>query len=267
MNEQRFQQKMLVLIMVLATAASIVNLYGQQNSNQKIKVALIYTGTSPELIESMERELKEQLGAQVELMNYAVPSVLEEIRKTGYVTATPAAKMVRTYMEAIEAGADAILNICSSVGDVVHSVQDLAKYLGVPIVMVNEEMCREAVRRGNKIAVMATLPTSIDPTRNIIMRVSREMGKHVEVIPVLVEGAYGLDREQSKALITSEAEKIAAQVDVIVFAQGSMAYCEKFIADRFQKLVLSNPFFGVKALKSALIDKDLIVNTEQRNTK
>jgi len=262
MNKQSFQQKTLAFVIILAIAMSTVNLYGQQNSNHKIKVALIYTGTSPELTEYMERELKEQLGAYVELMNYAAPSVLEEIRKTGYVTAAPAAKMVRTYMEAVEAGADAILSICSSVGDVANSVQDLAKYLGVPIIMVNEEMCREAIRKGNKIAIMATLPTSIDPTRNIILRVSREMGKHVEVITVLVDGAYGLDEEQFKARMTAAAEKIAGQADVIVFAQGSMAYCEKFIADRFQILVLSNPYYGVKALKAALINKGLIVKPE-----
>jgi len=258
MNKQSWQQKMLALVFILVIATSTINLFGQQKSNPKINVALIYTGTSPELIEYMERELKEQLGAHVALMNYAVPSVLEEIRKTGYVTAAPAAQMVRTYMEAVEAGADAILNICSSVGDVVHSVQDLAKYLGVPIVMVNDEMCREAVRRGNKIAIMATLPTSIEPTRNILLRVSREMGKHVEVITVLVEGGYGLDEAQFKARLAAEAEKIAGRVDVIVFAQGSMAYCEKFIADRFQKVVLSNPYYGVKALKTALMDKGLI---------
>ena len=256
------QQKSLVFVIILALAISTVNLYGQQNSNHNIKVALIYTGTSPELVEYVEREIKKQLGAQVELKNYAVPSALEEIRKTGYVTAAPAAKMVKTYMEAVEAGADAILNICSSVGDVVHSVQDLAKYLGVPIVMVNDEMCREAVRKGNKIAIMATLPTSIEPTRNILLRVSREMGKHVEVITVLVDGGYGLDEEQFKARMAAEAEKIAGQVDVIVFAQGSMAYCEKFIADRFQKTVLSNPYFGAKALKNALIDKGLINKSE-----
>ena len=111
--------------------------FGQDDSHPKIKVALIYTGTSLELKEYTEREIREQLGADVELMNYEVPSVLEEVRKAGYVTAAPAAKMIRTYMEAVEAGADAILSICSTMGDVAYSVQDAAKYLGVPIIIIN----------------------------------------------------------------------------------------------------------------------------------
>ena len=245
-------------VAMICIASSCHAVYGQGDSNPKIKVALIYTGTSPELIEYTEREIREQLGADVELMNYAVPSVLEEVRKTGYVTAAPAAKMIRTYMEAVEAGADAILSICSTMGDVAYSAQDAAKYLGVPIVIVNEEMCREAVRRGKKIAVMSTLPTSIAPTKNILARVSREMGKQVEVIEVLVDGAYGLDREQFQVRMTEEAAKVADKVDVIVFSQGSMAYCEKFIADQFHVTVLSNPHYGAIALKKALTEKGMI---------
>ena len=260
-SKQNFSQKTHVWVLFWVTMVFIGNtcpaVFGQGDSLPKIKVALIYTGTSPELIEYTEREIREQLGDDVGLMVYAVPSVLEEVRKVGYVTAAPAAKMIRTYMEAVEAGADAVLSICSTMGDVAYSVQDVAKYLGVPIVIVNEEMCREAVRRGEKIAVMATLPTSIAPTKNIIARVSREMGKQVAVIEVLVDGAYGLDREQFQARMLEEAAKIADQVDVIVFSQGSMAYCEKLIADQFHVTVLSNPHYGAKALKAALVEKGL----------
>ena len=84
------------------------------------------------------------------------------------------------------------------------------------------------------------------------------MGKHVEVTEVLVDGAYGLDSEQFKSRMTEEAAKITDQVDVIVFSQGSMAYCEKLIADRFHKTVLSNPYYGAKALKAALVEKGKI---------
>jgi hypothetical protein len=54
------------------------------------------------------------------------------------------------------------------------------------------------------------------------------------------------------------AGKIADQADIILFAQGSMAYCETFIADKYNKTVLSSPKFGAAALRAALIDKGLI---------
>ena len=227
---------------------------GQVAVNKDVKVALIYTVTTPELKEDMLREVTKELGT-VEILNYEVPEVFEEIRSMGYVTAPPAAKLIKTYMDAIEDGADAILSICSTTGDIAYSMQETAKYIGVPILIVNEEMCREAVRRGEKIALMATFQSSVDPTRNIITRVSREMGKHVEMKEVLVEGGFGLEPDQFRALMAEKAKTVADWADVIVFTQGSMAYCEAYIANMYNKTVLSNPGFGAKALKAALIEK------------
>ena len=53
-------------------------------------------------------------------------------------------------------------------------------------------------------------------------------------------------------------DAIADKVDVIVFAQGSMAYCEQYIADKFGKVVLSSPRFGAAELKKALEKKGTI---------
>ncbi|HBE87125.1 MAG TPA: Asp/Glu/hydantoin racemase [Lachnoclostridium sp.] len=220
-----------------------------------MKIGLIYTSTTPELVEIVEKEVREQLGSEAELISFQDPTILAEVRKEGYVTAAPAARLIGMYMKAVEQGADAILNLCSSVGEVADCVQDAARYLGVPIVRVDEEMCREAVRLGRKIAVMATLPTTLEPTKRTVLRVAREMGKHVEMMEVLVDGAFGLDQGQFKVLMAEHAGKAAKEADVILFAQGSMAYCESYIADLYGKTVLSSPGFGAKALKAALISK------------
>ena len=91
------------------------------------------------------------------------PSVLADVREAGYVTTAPAAQLIGMYMKAAEESMDAMLNLCISVGEVANSVQDVAKYIGVPIVRVDEEMCREAVRKGQRIGVMATF-TAAWPT-------------------------------------------------------------------------------------------------------
>nr|WP_242963229.1 aspartate/glutamate racemase family protein [Lachnoclostridium sp. An14] len=223
-----------------------------------VKVALVYTSTTPELIELVEREVGAVLPKETEVISYQDPSILAEVRDAGYVTAPPAARLVGMYMEAVSAGADAILNLCSSVGEVADAAQDIAKYTGIPIVRVDEEMCREAVRQGKRIGVMATLPTTLEPTKNTIKRVAREMNRSVELVDALVDGAFGLDQEQFKELMTQYAGKIADQVDVILFAQGSMAYCEEYIHDKFGKTVLSSPRFGAAALKDALVKKGLL---------
>ncbi len=223
-----------------------------------MKVGLIYTGTTPELIEDVEREVRAQIGNEVELFTLADPTIIADVRDAGYVTTAPAARLIGMFMEAAEAGCDAVLNICSSVGEVADSVQTTAKYLGMPIVRIDEDMCRQAAHLGKRIGVMATLKTTLEPTKNTIMRMAREDNIHVELVDCLVDGAFGLDQDQFRERMAECAAQIADKVDVIVFAQGSMAYCEKYIADKFGKIVLSSPRFGAAALKEALVKKGLI---------
>lgn len=223
-----------------------------------MKVGLVYTSTTPELIKLVEEEIRKTLGSGVELISYKDPSILAEARELGYVTAPAAARLIAMYMEAVNAGVEAIINLCSSVGEVADAAQNVAKYIGVPIVRVDEEMCREAVRRGRKIGVMATLTTTLEPTKNTIKRVAREMGKRVELVDALIDGAFGLNQEEFKARLLKKAGEIEKAVDVILFAQGSMAYCEEIIAETFRKTVLSSPRFGALALKKALVDKGVI---------
>lgn len=220
-----------------------------------MKVGLIYTSTTPELIELVEREVRGQLGSGVELLSLQDPSILAETREAGYVSTGAAARLISMFMQAACEGVDAMLNLCSSVGEVADAAQDAARYIGVPIVRVDEEMCREAVRKGARIAVMATLPTTLAPTKNTVLRVAREMGRHVELVDVLVDGAFGLDQDQFRARMLESASAAADQCDVILFAQGSMAYCEEYIAEKLHKTVLSSPRFGAAELKKALIAK------------
>lgn len=223
-----------------------------------MKVGLVYTSTTPELIADVEREVKKELGEDVELESIQDPFILAEVREAGYVTTAPAARLIGNYMKAAEDGCDAILNICSSVGEVADAAQDVAKYIGVPIVRIDEDMCREAVRLGSRIGVMATLKTTLEPTKNTVRRVAREMNKKVEIVDILVDGAFGLDQDQFRKRLSDAAESIIDRVDVIVLAQGSMAYAEKYLTDRYQKPFLGSPRFGAAALKKALAVKGLI---------
>ena len=74
-----------------------------------MKVGLIYTSTTPELIADVEREVKKQLGEDVEMFSLQDPSILADVRAAGYVTAAPAARLIGMYMKAVEEGVDAML--------------------------------------------------------------------------------------------------------------------------------------------------------------
>ena len=223
-----------------------------------MKVALVYTSTTPELIDMVEQEVRANIGKDAEIISLQDPSILAQVRDAGYVTPAPAARLIGMYMDAIQQGADAVLNVCSSVGEVADSVQTAAAYIGVPIVRIDEDMCREAVRLGSRIGVLATLGTTLEPTKGTINRVARSMGRHVTLVDGLIDGAFGLDQAQFRRLLLEAAGKIIDQVDVIVLAQGSMAYVEKDITAAYGKPTLSSPRFGAVALKKALAEKGLL---------
>lgn len=225
-----------------------------------MKVGLVYTSTTPELIHLVEREVKKELG-EVELLTYADATVLTETRDASYVTAKAGARLVGMYMKAIEDGADAILNICSSVGEVADASVNLSKYLGIPIVRIDEDMCLDAVliaaKKKGRIGVLATLPTTLNPTKNTILRLARQAGQQVSLIDGLFD-AFGADQEAFQKRILEKAGEIISQVDVILLCQGSMAYCEELVEKTYGVRVISSPRYGAAALKKALIAKGSI---------
>lgn len=223
-----------------------------------MKAALVYTSTTPELIKLSEAEVKKNIGEEVELLSYENPDVLLKTREAGYVTKEAAAMLYQMYLQAVTDGADAILNMCSSVGEAADAAQDMARYLGVPIVRIDEEMCRDAVRKGKRIGVMATLPTTLQPTCNTIRRMARELDKEVLLTECLVDGAFGLNQDQFKQKMAEYAKTLQGKVDVILLCQGSMAYCEELIEKTLGCPVLSSPRYGAIELKKALAAKNLI---------
>lgn len=222
-----------------------------------MKVGIVYTATTLESVEAINEELQRKLGENLEIINYQDPTILDEVCKHGYVTPSAAARLVSMFMQAVSDGVDGIFNCCSSVGEVVDASQDLARYTGIPIVRIDEEMCREAVRLGKRIGILATLPTTLEPTKNTVLRAAREMNREVMLVDGFMEGAFGIGQDEFKKMICDKVAEIIEQIDVILLAQGSMAYTEEILVERFGKPVLSSPRFGVEALAKALEAKGI----------
>lgn len=222
------------------------------------RVALVYTVTTPELKADVERALRESVGRNVELMVYEVPDAFNEIRAEDYLTPHAAALIAGTYMRAVEDGADAVLSICSTVEDVAYAMQDAARLVGVSVVMVNDAMCREAVRRGHTIAVAATFPCSIAPTRRTLERAAREAGRRIEVREVVIDGGFGMEEGEFKRLLAERISAEASDADVVIFTQGSMAYVAESVSRALGVPVLTNPVFSAQAVAEALAAKGVV---------
>ena len=104
--------------------------------------------------------------------------------------------------------------------------------------------------------MLATLPTTLKPTIDLVKSMAADMGKPVSVIDGLAGGAYQAimegNLEAHDDLILKAATRLAETVDVIVLAQGSMARMEKDLKKTTGISILSSPYLCVQEIKSML---------------
>lgn len=121
-------------------------------------------------------------------------------------------------------GVDAVLVTCSSVGDL---VDEISAHAAVPVIRVDRAMAERAVRMGSTVGVLATLPTTLEPTTHVIVAAAEQAGAAVSVVPVLCEGAFDAlargDAAGHDRIVAESLDRLAAEVDVVVLAQASMA--------------------------------------------
>ncbi len=213
-------------------------------------VAAVYTAQA--IVEPISRLFAEILPG-CELVNIIEDALIQAVIREGAVTPAIARRLMHYYLAAESTGADVIFNTCSSIGDVARGAR---AFLKIPLVKIDDAMAAEAVRLGQRIGVIATLPTTLAPTVRLVEAEAEKAGRGITVVEGLAKGAYealiGKRPDQHDALVTEAAERVAAQSDVLVLAQGSMARMEGALAERTGKPVLSSPRRGVLAVKATL---------------
>jgi Asp/Glu/hydantoin racemase len=194
-----------------------------------------------------------ELLPHVRLVNVVDDSLLADVRSAGCLTPSVTRRIVGYGVLAQSAGANAIFNCCSSVGE---AADLLSQAVEIPVVKIDGCMAENAVGRGTRIGVIATLPTTLDPTVRLIESKARQCGKFVEIRRYLVESAFDVlmsgDGEKHDRLVLAGIERAAAENDVVVLAQGSMARLVPALDGKIAIPVLSSPRLGVEALRGLL---------------
>ena len=221
-----------------------------------IRIVAVHTAMA--LVESTTQLFREHL-PQVKINNIADDSLIQEVIANNAVTPAVRRRLLNYYIGASDAGATLVYNTCSSVGQVADTGNLIAP---VPVFRIDGPMAEKAVRESKRIGVIATLPTTLAPTVELLRRKATEAGKIVEVVEGLADGAFQAgqsgDPEKHDLLIRQAAEKLAGNVDVFVLAQGSMARMESKLAEITGKPVLSSPLLGVLGVKQYLQDQGLL---------
>lgn len=214
-------------------------------------LALIHTSAT--LVPVFSQLCKEQL-PNVDTFNIVDDSLVRAIGARGSLT-PDIARRVAAYITSAEAGgADQILVTCSSIGPAVDAA---APFAAVPVLRVDQPMADEAVRTGPRIGVIATLPTTLNPTSELVKRRAALAGKTIELTSRLCEGAFEAlmagDAARHDRLVGDALRQLAAEVDVIVLAQASMARVVDTLSPADRRIpILASPPIAIRHLASVL---------------
>src|SRR6478672_9101039 len=142
--------------------------------------------TSATLVPVFQQLCKDLLPG-IQAFNIVDDSLIKDVIARGELTSHTARRVVDHIGSAEAAGADYILVTCSSIGAAVEAVAALTS---VPVLRVDQPMADLAVQTGRRIGVVATLPTTLGPTSDLVRRRAALSGKEIELTSQLCEGAF-----------------------------------------------------------------------------
>lgn len=212
------------------------------------KVAVLHTSFVFVTVEPVITDLIGELVPDAEILHFVDSDVLATVVREQGISAASEQRMVHLAQAAEAAGADVIFSACSSLGPTLDAAQ---RAVSVPVVKIDEAMAIEAAGY-DRIGVLATVPTTLGPTSDLIAARAADAGRSPSIERRLCEGAFdvlmGGDRARHDEMVAEQAAVLARDVDVIVLAQASMQRLKDRLQDETGLPVLSSPRMGVELL-------------------
>lgn len=217
----------------------------------KKRLGLLHTSAT--LVPVFEQLCKAKL-PDVAVFNLVDDSLIKDVIAHNRLRPQTARRVAQHVAAAEDAGADYILVTCSSIGPAVETASILAS---VPVLRVDAPMAERAVKVGRKIGVIATLPTTLEPTADLIRRHAAIADCDIELTARLCEGAFDAlmsgDAAAHDAMVAAALQELASQVDVIALAQASMARVVETLAEADRRVpILASPPLAVEFLATVL---------------
>ena len=192
-------------------------------------------------------ELIRELIPDVDVCNIVDETIIKDLIANGTLTDRMRKRVCDHIVWASESGAEAVLLTCSSISP---CADDAGQLVDIPVIKIDEAMVRSAVAQGERIAVAATLPSTLEPTAALLATKATEAGKAVRIIPHLCEGAFEAamagDVDQHDRIVGDAIRQLCDETDVVVLAQASMARALSKLERGLPVPVLTSPRLGVE---------------------
>jgi hypothetical protein len=207
-------------------------------------IALLHT--APAHIETFDALLSER-DEPPPVRHYVEEGLLRLALTEGGVTPEMEKRTEAAVREIDADGAAAILCTCSTIGPCAERLNDKIE---AKILRVDRPMATKAVALGRRIALVATLGSTIPSTRSLLLEEAERAGKEIEILELLCESAWALfERGDRRGYLRAVAERILSlsdAPDAAVLAQASLLGVED-LCGTFAAPVLSSPRTGLEA--------------------
>ncbi len=217
------------------------------------RVGMLHTSFVFIQVETMINDLFRELLPGVEILHFVDSDLLAAVQRAGHVTPEATRRMTHLAQAAQAAGVDALFSACSSLGP---AIDVAALFVDRPVVKIDQAMARAAAHKAERIGVLATVPTTLGPTADLIRRQATKLGRTVQVTPRLCEGAFqalmGGEKERHDQMVLDGARALAPSVQIIALAQASMTRLAPMLAQETGLEVLSSPRMGIEHLGRVL---------------
>jgi hypothetical protein len=211
---------------------------------------LTFLHTSPVHIPTFDG-LLEELAPDIPARHIVDESLLQEAREAGAILPPLKQKITDTILNAMAHDTRILLCTCSTIGG---CAEEIGQQTIMPILRVDRPMAEKAVALGPRILVAATVTSTLEPTKALILDEAKRANTSVAIIEVLCEAAWVRfthgDQQGYLREIARKLRQAASLADVIVLAQASMAKAAALCAD-FAVPILSSPRLGLEAAISA----------------
>lgn len=180
-------------------------------------------------------------------------SVLQDALAVGELTPLITRRICSQLSLAEDAGADLILDTCSSTSPAVNIARQI---ISIPIIKIDDPMTEAAVERGDHIAVVATAESTLEPSTNLVQSKANQKGQSISIESVLVDDALDAlqsgKKERHDRLVTDRALELADETGVIILAQASMSHLTPRLSEQVAVPVLSSPSMAMEEVASTV---------------
>lgn len=166
---------------------------------------------------------------------------------TGVNDAGLRARVRRCIREAAYAGTDVVVCTCSTISELVETIQLKVRKEPVLIMRIDRAMADAAVKIGAPFLIVAALKSTLQPTTTLLLSSAATAGVSTQVSSLFVPSAWHLFLAGNHAAylkcVVNAVVAANAKSHTVVLAQASMAGAAKML-EKYNITALSSPELG-----------------------